>query len=231
MLISRANLAVLHAASDDEKQPALNRVHLESDGTTVAGNGRMLMAVSPVPDELAEKFPMVGEESADIPRGGVGLRLDLVADAVKGMPRDRRTSIQQAQLTRCDDEVVELMTTNGAKKRKSAGMPMRGKFPKWRGEWIKAKKKACVGRICFNGREMINTLTALLKACPDKGNFNPVFMQFGEETDGIVMRGMNYETGQAAVAMVNPLDTKGQWMRESEWEKGLVGKKVRRVDR
>jgi len=229
--LSRANLSVREVASRNEQIPALNRVHVCPDGTTVAGNERMLMAVSPVHEEMASRLPVVGDyEDISPPEDGLGISLDTAHEAEKTLPRDRRTILQQAQITRCDDEVVELMTTNGVKAHTAVGMPMRGRFPStWKSEVVSSALKATRGRICVNGKELLRIVGAMMKACPDKGDFNATFIEFGSDADGIVMRGHNGETGQDAIAVLNPIDTGGFWPGRSEWEKGLGGKVKKRV--
>lgn len=231
MNLSRANLMVKHCASTDAKQPALNRVHVEEDGSTVAANeNNMLMAVSPVVPEMEELFPMVDDNDGvdvGLPSGGVGLSLTLVNDVEKSMPRDRRVSLQQAQMLRCDDDVVEMLTTNGVKKMKPSGMPMRGRFPQWKKSVRKAKQKADRGRVCVNGKHLKALLEAMLKACPDRGNFNPVWIEFGDENSPLVLRGINTETAQHALGIIAPLDTGGEWVEPSKWEQKLGRKPVR----
>ena len=43
----KSNLQVVNVASKDGFDRALNGVRFEPDGSTVAGNGKILMAVSP----------------------------------------------------------------------------------------------------------------------------------------------------------------------------------------
>ena len=102
-------------------------------------------------------------------------------------------------------------------------MPMRGRFPEWRGAVGAARASTSV-RICFDARVLMQALATMLKACPDRGNRNPVFMEVGGSHDAIVMRGVNLESNQRAVVLVKPLDTGGQWPEDSEWEAGLKAK-------
>jgi hypothetical protein len=227
--LSKANLAAAAIASADGTQPAIHRLHVEADGSTVAAgtNARAFMAVSPVDPARAAQFPDVeGEEAAPGP-DGVGVPLDVARSASTAIPKENRGSLHYVQLTRCSDREVELMATDGMRKRKHSGMPMRGRFPEWRGA-VGAARAATRTRVCFDAKVLMQALSALLKACPDPGNRNPVFAEVGGSHDAVVLRGVNYESNQRAVVLVKPLDTGGQWPEDSEWEAGLKAKPVAR---
>lgn len=97
---------------------------------------------------------------------------------------------------------------------------MRGRFPRWRGAVARVREQ-CQTRVCVDARVLMQTLQAWLDACPDPGNRNPVFMEMGGSHDPILLRGKNWSTNQSVIALVKPLNTKGQWLEESEWEKGI----------
>jgi hypothetical protein len=225
MIISRANLAVAAVASRNAKLPGLNRVHLCADGSTVAANEHILMAVSPVTPRMAEKFPMVESDEASPPPEGVGIPLGLVKDAERKMPRsDQVISQQAARLTRCDEDAVALLTTDGISKDESTAMPMRGKFPLWKALLREAEKTATAGRICVNGKRLIESIQALLKACPDGGDYNMIWIQFGGKDDPLYIRAMSPGTQQHAILRVNPIAVGLKWIRTSVWERGILGK-------
>ena len=217
MRYSLANLAVREIASVDKKDVALHRVHFEPDGTTAATNGRAIMAVGPPDAARAANFPNLETDNATPPPEGVGVPPAYVAAIARTVP-STRAILKYAQMTRCGDREVELMTTNGHEKLKRASLPCRGRFPKWRPAVGAATRAATVGRICVDRMSLIKLLQALERAAPDKGNHNPVFIEFGEPTDPIVLRSENVELGQRAIGIVRPLDTDGYWLEADEWE-------------
>jgi len=222
--ITRANLSVAGAASSDKKEPALNRVHLAADGSTVASNGSMLLAVGPPDPVRVAAFPSVDHDEPAIPKDGIGVSLGTVADVRRNLPTDRRIALQQAAVTRCDHARVEILTTDGIKSRTVSAAPMRGTFPKWRRLLAEERRKATTARVCVNRRELISLLKAIDEACPDRGHFSPVFLEIGGRSDGIILRAQNYETKQRAVGMVMPTTVRGDgWLDESAWERGVFG--------
>ena len=86
MLINRANLSVLHAATDDEsRRHSLYGVLVEPDGTTVATDGTMLARVSPCP-LLDSEFPEIpGLLPLPEPKQ-VLLSLDMAKGVLKALP-------------------------------------------------------------------------------------------------------------------------------------------------
>ena len=227
MLFSKANLSVLAIASKDPAMRAMTGVHFADDGSTIGTNGKMLMAVEPV-DPNRVHFPDVGEVAE--PVGGVTVPAEIVAQATKNLPADKRSSLQHVAMTRCDDRKVEFTSTDMTKEQRVAGAPMRDKYPSWRDVLRKAKSEARSGSVCLNRGDLRQMLDALEKSCPDPGGESPVFIEFGGEHDGIIMRSANYETGQHAVGFVMPLDTGGKWLKLSAWERRifLAGAKRRK---
>ncbi len=221
--ITRASLAVAGAASTDKKEPAINRVHLAKDGTTVASNGAMILAVGPPDHTRMDAFPSTDHSEPDLPADGVGISIQTVADIRRNLPTEKRMALQQAAVTRCDTK-VDLLITDGAQEKTLSVAPMRGKFPKWKEMLAQARKKATVARVCVSRRDLMKMLRAIDEACPDRGAFNPVFIEIGERDDELILRSQNYETKQRVVGMMTSIKIKGDgWLPEDDWERGVFG--------
>jgi len=218
--ITRANLAVVGTASTDKREPALNRVHISADGATVAGNGSMLMAVGPADPERMKGFPET-DPGINPPEDGVGVSLNTISDTKRNLPAEKLQAIQQVQITRCDTR-VELLTSNGATAKRVATAPMRGKFPRWQRIFAEARAKAKKTRICVNRRELMRVLKAMDEACPDRGEFCPVYLELGDENDLVVLRGQNYGTKQHVVSTLRPILPQ-EWLPTDAWERGVYG--------
>jgi hypothetical protein len=221
-LYTKYNLAVADVANRDAKDVALHRVHLAADGSTVASNGRALMAVSPASKTKSKSFPELDEGNAEPPEEGVGLTLEDVRQLKRNFPTDKRPSLQYAQMTRCspakNPTTVALMTTDGKRHQMIKVQPARGKFPKWEGILAKARQKATRARVCVDRMSLVKLLQAIDRASPDAGGYNPVFIEIGGPEDAIVARSHNYESGQTVIGMVTPLAVV-DWLEESSWEK------------
>lgn len=214
MLFSRANLAVTKVASTDARDPALNCVHFTGDGATVASNGKCVMIVSPV-DESNVHFPFDGEQSEPFAEG-VSVELETIQQAIKNLPRDKRTSLQHVAMTACGTRKVEFTTVDLRKEQRVASAPVKEEFPQWKTILRQARSKATAGRLCINRRDLMQLLDAMDQACPDPGE-TPLFIEFGGELDGLVLRCQNYETGQQSVGFIMPLNTDGRWLQDNDW--------------
>ena len=93
MRITRANLSVAGAASTNKKEPALNRVHLDADGSTVASDGNAFLVIGPPDPTRVQGFPDADHSDATIPDEGVGISLDAIAVARRNLPTDKRIAL------------------------------------------------------------------------------------------------------------------------------------------
>lgn len=216
MLFSRGNLMVAKVASENPMDAGINCVHLEPDGSTVAANGKIVMAVGPV-DESKIHFPDVGPQATP-PSRGLSLPLDLVDDAIKNLPKDKLVSLQHVALTQNKDErKVELTCTDRQRERRVAGAPK----PEPYNDWRKIFRRFSGGeptKVCVDRKDMIHLLQAMESACPDKGNENPVLLEISPDGKGIVLRCMNKETGQRAIGCITAYNTNGSWTPKNSWE-------------
>jgi len=221
-LFSKANLVVSQVASKDKFDKGLSGVQFEPDGSTVAGNGRVLMAVGPANEDKIH-FPDVGER--DSPgKSGVVLSVNFVTEALKNLPKDKRISLQHVAMTKAKSSGKKEFTciTGGGLERRVADKPMREVYPNWKGVIKKVRGDDPV-KVCVNRRDLIDLLKALESACPDKGNENPLFLEINK---GIVLRCFNRETGQHAIGAINAFNTQGHWMERDEWEKSIFQKNM-----
>ncbi len=222
MLLSKANIMVEGIAASTDADPELNCVHIAGDGTTVAANGRMMMAVEPVPKDSF--FPI--EDQDEPPDEGVSIPLHLVEQVRKNLPRDKRPVMQQAAITKCSEDRIEITTISKTDQRTVSGRPLLQQFPRWREVFAEARRSARRTRVCVSRKDLMQMLEAHDKACVDPSGKNVVFMEIGGECDPMLLRSVNLATGQHAVGIVNPMDTGGGWIKEDPWETELYGAEV-----
>lgn len=232
MLFSRGNLMVSKVASTNPMDAGINCVHLSPDGSTVAANGKIVMAVGPV-EETKIHFPDVGPR-AKPPSRGLSLPLDLVDDAIKNLPKDKLVSLQHVALTQNKDErKVELTCTDRQRERRIAGYPKPEPYKDWR-QIFRRFSGGEPTRVCVDRKDLIHLLQAMEASCPDKGNENPVLLEISEDGKGIVLRCQNRETGQRALGCITAYNTNGSWVPKDKWEQSVfdsapVVKVVKRV--
>jgi hypothetical protein len=217
MLYSRANLLVARVASDNPYDGALHGVALERDGGTVASNGRVILAVGPA--GAGVQFPDVGERASV--GEGVVLRPELVEEALKIIPKDKRLSLQHVALTVArDPSKVEFCTIDKAgKERRIADLPKKERFPDWRKVAAKARGSVPKAKVCLARRDLVLLLRTMEEAAPDAGNDAKVFLEVGGEGGGLVLRTVNRATGQHVLGVASGVRLEGgAWLPCDTWE-------------
>jgi hypothetical protein len=210
-------------ASGDPYDQALNGVRLNADGSTVGGNPRGMMVVSPTVVPVPTPRGVNAVEQTPGERGIV-LELGHVEKVLKAMPKEKRMELQHVALTRgLDERKVEIATWDRTTvQRISAPPKSAADYPDWR-EAVKRIAPTAddegAARVCVNRRELERALKAIGDACPDKGDWAPVWIQFGGR--GLLLRGQNYLTQQTAIVIVLPHEKVGGWLQWSTWEKQI----------
>lgn len=234
MLFSKANFTVIDVASKETADIGINCIHLNTDGSSVAANGKVIMAVGPV-DPSKVHFPDVGKHSqpSEFSAAGVSVPLDLVEKVLKNIPKDKRLSLQHIAMVRHDRDPkqVKFTTTDMTHEQSISGYPKPEPFPDWEMFFSKVRGEGGV-KICVNRADLINLLQALETACPDRGGQNPVYMEINPEGRGMVLRCVNRESGQRAIGAITSYNTDGQWLPADTWERGvfaIVAKTIKRI--
>jgi hypothetical protein len=214
MILSRANLAVREVVGDTE---GLNVVHIDPDGSTVASNGRVLLAVGPV-DAARVQMPGVGQAAPGA--FGVNVPPKTIDIAVRNIPKDRNAP-QAVAITQCDDEIVELTTQSSTETQRVSARPAKVRYSAWR-DVLQSVRRALAPdrRICVSRKDAIDILTAIDHAA-GIGDEGAVFLEFGGESDAILIRGYSATNGgQRVIGVIKPL-VAGEWLALSRWERGV----------
>lgn len=223
-LLTRASLTASKVAARDAGADRKHtQLHIEDDGAAVATNGRILLAVGPAP-KPGEAWPAF-ENAEDVPEGGVGLTLDQVQELLRNLPKgDLGLELGYAQMVkpRAPDGVA-FVTTDLKQTRTNEAKKATARFPEWQAALRKVDRNAGAGQMCLHRRDLIQLLQAMEEASPDSDS--AVFIQFGDDTDAMLLRSVNYQTGQHVVGMIVPLDTDGDWLRKDDWELKVFEKK------
>ena len=223
MLFSKANLMVSQVASTDEHAIYTNCVHLNPDGSTVATDGNVMMAVSPLNVEaLHIQFPLPRGAVHTTPAHskGTSVTLELIERAIKNLPKDKRTSLQNVAMIQPKEEgKVALLTAHMQGSETIERNPRREEFPPWMSLFQKLRGNSGT-KVCVNRQSLIHLLQAMEEACPDKGGQNPIYLEIDSAGSGIVLRAENAETQQRAIGCITRYNLKpGQWLPADPWER------------
>lgn len=217
MILSKSNL-LASMVSAVQKIPLLNNVFVRKDGTTIASNGKVLIAVAPPNEKICKAYPIkdgkVNEEFL--------IGCESIGHVLKDIPRDTKF---QGILEHCsvhlDGSDIHFKTTNGRVTRESNAKRLRLKWIDYKQILSRAMGKKSNVKIVLNKNRLLNLLTALDKICPDSSSFSPVFIEFTEGND-VVFRCIHPKTRQRAVGLMTSYKgTEGKWVGENRWERSL----------
>jgi len=223
MLLSKASLAIKDAASNDPMDKTLNGLHVDVDGTTVASNGTIILAVGPVQESLVE-FP-VGKLRKRTAGAAFTLRREQVDQVLKNIPKDKRQHTQFALLTESDDpNKVELTTVSlSGLEQKVAMPPMFGQFPAWK-DTIRGLRGKDPIKVCVNRKMLIDLLKIMDDASPDRTGQFTAWIEVNSERNGLIIRCQNTETGQRIMGGIAcRMVDESKWLSLDFWEQKVLG--------
>lgn len=213
MIYSRSNLSAVVCTG---KQPAvLNTVHF-IEGSTVAFDGKVLVAVSPVRQEVKDQVP-----ETETPGSTLTLSAETIKEVLKNMPTDKKFYglLEHTDL----DENGTFRLTDGKRRRQIAGKLFSKEFIDYKSVLRKAKEAPPAVRVVLNRHRLKLLLDFLDKACPDGSNEAPVYLEFTREQD-VLVRALNPVNGQRAIGyMTSYKAEEGQWLKPDHWEEKLSG--------
>jgi len=217
MILSKSNLLVSLVAAV-QKIPLLNNIFIRKDGTTIASNGKVLIAVSPTHDKLRESYPikdgMVDEDFL--------IGCESVGQILKDLPRDIQFNgiLEQCSVKLFESD-VNFKITNGRFIKESNVKRLRIKWIDYKNIISRVFKRKSSIKIVLNKNRLLNLLQALDKICPDSSSFSPIYIEFTEGND-IILRCIHPKTKQRAIGFMTSYKTKeGTWLPSNVWERSL----------
>ena len=222
MILSKASLEIVRITKTD-KQERLSMLHITENGDTIATNGRSLLAVSPVSEAGKKSFPLMDKGQEE---DKMTLPATFVEEVIKNIPKDVlfKGALEHCQIESVDnDTVVVYMTdgkrTNSIKGRKDARTYV--PYEQVLDEALNYESKKI--RIVLNLRRLLTLLKTIDKVCPDSTGETPVFLEFSEGKDVIVIRAYNRKTQQDIVAVLMAYrNIEGKFQINKEWESVLT---------
>ena len=216
MILNKINLLIHELASIDKAIPVLNNVHITKDGSTIAANGKSIIAVSPVPSTLKENVPLYETESDP-----VTISSESVKEILKNIPKD---ILFNGLLEHCDQKNGEFIISDGKRKKKIEAKTYQKNYINYKKVFRKASLSSRIHKIVLNRKRLIKLLQTMEKICPDSSGESAVYIEFSRDND-IILRSINHSTGQRCIAlMTSYAGIEGKWMEADIWEKKLTKK-------
>lgn len=216
MILSRSNLLAVQGTSKDS--PILDNLHIAKDGTTVAFDGRALLAISPVTQEMQEKVTLT-DTGPHANEQGITVSTESVKEVLKNLPLDKKFNGIREHVDLSPDGVFTI--DDGKREKTIRAKVFPRPFINYRTLLRNAKQSPVSVRVVLNGKRLRNLLDMLNKACPDDSGESPIFLEFTQDND-IILRTINPINSQRALGyMTSYKGAEGQWLEEDMWERKL----------
>jgi hypothetical protein len=213
-IISKASLSLAQIATGTG---ALGMIEIQPDGAVAASDGRLLIAIGPVRDEVAQAVPLEGK--AQLPRA-VTLSAATATGLQKQIPRDTlfKGLLEHVSLVESGTGFQTVINT-GKQKLVSTLRAASEKWVEWKAILRTAFTKQVLGRVLVNRKSLEKCIDVLKGSCPYSGEFEAVLIEFRE--GGIMtIRARNNLTGQAVLATFAVQGAKE--VELEKWEKELI---------
>lgn len=212
MKLDRKSLAVHHVAGEKGRY-AINGVLLETDGTTVATDGKMLLVIQPSKQDEGKEL-VAPKEHFVIPLG-------FARDVHKAIPKVHQSSggkFDYATITEAKQDKLSLRIQNvGVQLMETK--PESGDYPKWK-DLIPSIQKETM-RFCL-GLEVLERLVKVLKEVLPKNNGRTTssveFLVEGPKK-AIGIRAQAGDGGRRMIGVLMPVTHPGGPDELTDWEK------------
>lgn len=222
MILSKASLGVAAIAAVDKAIPALGNICICADGSAIALNSAVIVAVGPVENRVRDAVPLDKGPDGFLPSDQIILSADAARTIVKAMPRDTlfKGLLEHVSLARSGEQ-ISAQVTDGKRKTNTLFNRASQRWVEWRSIFRRVLRAPVAGVVYVNRRRLENVLDTLRAVCPYSGEFSAVKITMG--TDGSMsLRAVNEMTGQRVVIGFAG-STSASWPEDTTWEKGLRG--------
>jgi len=220
MIISKSNLLVVNLTKVDKQIPVLDCVRIEENGSSIGGNGKSFIAVSPVPDDTKLKLKSIFNDEKS---NGVTITSDTAKEVLKNIPNDIRFQgmLEHSEVICKDEKTVRFELYDGARKRSIDGKINPMSYPDYRKMYNRCLNNKKSIQLIVNAKRLLPLIDTIMKISEDTGDFSKLYIEFTEEKD-IILRMQNQKTGQRAIGIMWCYKwTEDEWLEINEWEEGL----------
>lgn len=225
MIVNRKHL-LLERVVDDDGLLQLNR-----DGSALATNKKVFMAVEGVPADKREQVPLRG---AELGTGSISMSDSTAKEILKNVPRDK---LFQGALEHIDVSASEgegdftAETTDGRRARTMRCRALGKQMPP--GPMVQrileTLDRGTV--LCLNRKRLLLLLDAMEKVAEDSSGESPVWIGLGKDGD-VALRCVDWSTGQRVLGYMSAYRDEGAKQPvASAWERSMFAKAKRQPRR
>lgn len=215
LILSKSNLIIHELTAADKAIPVLNNVCIDKNGSTIAANGKVLIAVSPVPDNIKKNVPLQESKSSESV-----VSSETIKEVLKQLPKDMNFG---GLLEYCDFDNGTFTSSDGRRKKKIEAKIYSRDYIPYNKIFRRASGKKS-HRIVLNRKRLASLLKTIDKICPDSSGESAVYIEFTNEND-IILKSINHHNGQRCIALMTSYkNIEGNWLEADEWEVKLSRK-------
>jgi hypothetical protein len=214
MIVNKKSLLIVKVAEVDKKESGiLGNVVIMNDGTVVAANKKVRIAVSPVNAKIKDNLQL---EETEFINDMVCIPVEYINNFLAMIKND---NVLSGMLEHCDieEKKYEVKCKNG--ENSITGKKYNREYFDWKKDFKEIKKGDLVFGV-FNLKRLINLLSVMEKISDDSSGFFPVFMEFNAKERKMILKCYNKKTGQIIIAC-NAGYEYNEIINESKWEKEI----------
>ena len=216
MILSKANLLIA-GITEKSGDNRLNTVHVAKDGTTVAANPRILIAVSPVKRKVKKNLTFLNDVGENI--SGT-ITAETAKSVLKYMPKD---SLYKGLLEHCTFNDGKFEIHDGRRMQRVEGKLFEREYIDYKKAFDLIGKEEVSNEITINLKTLLQTLQTLDKVSQNSTKDSPVYITI-TENGHLLMRTENFRTGQRVMAFTTAYTKEeNQWLTLNIWESRLLG--------
>jgi hypothetical protein len=224
MIVSRSNLLVNKIIAKDKDIPALNNVRLECDGTSVGAARNIVIAVSPVVQEIKDKYPIKESEKC-----AATINAEHIKKALSLLPVDKTFSglLEHVDVSKGEVGQVKLKFTDGKRTSSINCKEYKHEYVPWKEIIKRTVKSGIKNSIVLNRARLKLLLETIEKIIPDTGGDSPIMIEFTNDND-LLVRAINSNNGQRVLATMTNYKGNTAQLKFTEWEKEIIENEVDR---
>jgi len=218
MILSKNNLKSILITVIDKSIAILNNLHITKDGSTIVSNGKVTLAVSPVPEKIKESIPL--RERGVISSKGVTINGETIKEVLKNIPKD---TLFKGLLEYVEFDNGKFFVNDGKRKKTIESKVYDRQFINYR-KIFKDINTNNGFRLVVNRKRLHELIKTMDDLCADNSNESPLYIEFTKDNN-MLLRSFNYKTGQNVLAtMTSYKNLEGEWPVYNKWESKLLGK-------
>ncbi len=212
MILTKANLAVAHVADEEHGRYSTGAMRIEKDGTTVATDGTVLVAMSPIPQNPSEvEASSISKKRADV--GILNIQSKEAIGLIRKIPTKKNPNKNIEVITK-NTSSITVNTPTG-----KALIPTDSEnYPKWKKLLQVNRNDGMFLRMSLKKSSLLKMMKAI-EASSDENDENVIHLEVNPTRNGFLRLKTRKINGQELLGLqIGISQNEAQWGNPSKWE-------------